>query len=77
MPMEGVIILSTMVGTSPQWMTVQLEFLMMKIPSVYNAILRCPSLNAFKPMISTYYLLMKFLTKYGIRHIRGNQATAC
>ena len=66
MLVEGAITLPVTVGTKPYQKTLRLTFLVVKVPSTYNAILRHPSLNAFRVLVSTYHLLMKFLTPYGV-----------
>ena len=54
----------------------QLTFLVVRVPSIYNAILNRSGLNTLKAIISTYYLLVYFLTKKGIGEIRGDQMVA-
>ena len=39
----------------------------------YNAILGRPTLNSWRAVTSTYHLMIKFPTKYGVREVRGNQ----
>ena len=39
----------------------------------YNAILGRPTLNSWRVVTSTYHLMIKFPTKYGVREVRGNQ----
>lgn len=70
-----VIKLPVKAGILPRQVTVQLDFLMVKIPVAYNAILRQPALCALN-VVSIKYLLMKFPTKNGIGQIKGNQAMA-
>ena len=64
------------VGTEPYQKTLRLTFLVVKVPSAYNAILRRLGLNAFRSMVLTYHLLVKFLTSYGINEIREDQLLA-
>ena len=49
---------------------------MVRIPSAYNAILDRPGLNALRAVVSTYHLLVRFLTKYRIGELRGDQQLA-
>ena len=49
---------------------------MVKIPLAYNAILGHPRLNTFWAVVSTYHLLVRFPTKYGIGELRGDQQLA-
>ena len=44
--------------------------------SAYIAIIRQPTLNAWRVATSTYHLLLKFPTEYGIRKARGDQMKA-
>ena len=39
----------------------------------YNAILHRLTLNSWRAVTSTYHLMIKFPTKYGVREVRGNQ----
>lgn len=43
-----------------------LNFLVVKVPSVYNVILERSGLNTLHAIMSTYHLLMKFLTVQGV-----------
>ena len=73
---EGEITLSTTIGTSPRLSTVFLTYTVVRIPSAYNAILGRPGLNALRAVVSTYHLLVRFPTKYGIGELRGDQQLA-
>ena len=64
------------VGTEPYQKTLRLTFLVVKVPSSYNAILGRLGLNAFRAVVLTYHLLVKFLTSYGINEIREDQLLA-
>ena len=57
----------------PYQATKILAFLVVWVPSAYNAILGRPSLNAFQAVISTYHLLMKFLTPNEIDEVCTDQ----
>ncbi|XP_073106351.1 uncharacterized protein [Elaeis guineensis] len=70
---ERMIRLPVIVGIASKWMTTQVNFLMVKLPSVYNAILGHPSLWTLKAMVSSYYLMVKFSTLNRVEQIRGNQ----
>ena len=41
--------------------------------SAYNAILGRPTLNAWKAVTSTYHLMIKFPTDYGVGELRGDK----
>ena len=62
----GTITLPVVVGLYPQQITKEVNFLVVDCSSSYNAIIGRPTLNSWKAVISTYYLLVKFLTEYGI-----------
>ena len=72
----GAIILSVMVGDYPQQITKDVTFLMVDCLSAYNAILGRPTLNSWKVVTSTYHLMIKFPTDYGVGELRGNQVAA-
>ena len=72
----GVVILSVMVGDYPQEIMKDVTFLVVDCSSAYNGILRRPTLNSWKAATSTYHLMIKFLTDYGTRELRGDQVAA-
>ena len=72
----GAIILSVVVGDYPQQITKDVTFLMVDCSSAYNAILGRPTLNSWKVVTSTYHLMIKFPTNYGVGELRGNQVAA-
>ena len=45
--------------------------------SAYNAIIIWPTLNTWRAATTTYHLLVKFPTEYGIGEARGDQMVAC
>ena len=49
---------------------------MVKCSSAYNAIIGRPTLNSWKAVTSTYHLIIKFPTEYGVGELRGNQVAA-
>ncbi|KAL0394522.1 UNVERIFIED_CONTAM: hypothetical protein Slati_4418400 [Sesamum latifolium] len=57
---RGMISLPLTLGTSPLQKTCLLKFLVVDIPSAYNVILGRPTLNAFRTIISTYHMKIKF-----------------
>ena len=69
----GVVTLIVMVGDCPQQITKEVTFLVVNCSSTYNAILERPTLNSWKAVTSTYHLMIKFSTDYGIEELRGNQ----
>ena len=49
---------------------------MVDCSSTYNAIIGRPILNSWKAITSTYHLMIKFPTDYGIRELWGDQVAA-
>lgn len=75
-PPERTITLLIKVGTYYQHITVQMNFLGVKLPAPYNAILEQPRFYALDAMISVKYLIVKFPTSHGVGQIKGSQAMA-
>ena len=71
----GAITLSVTVGDYPQQITKDVTFLVVDCSSAYNGILGRPTLNSWKAATSTYHLMIKFPTEYGIGELRGDQMT--
>ena len=67
--LEGTIGLPFMVGIKPRQMTIHIDFLVLNLPSAYNAILGRPSLGALKAMVLSYHWMMKFPTKAGVGQV--------
>ena len=49
---------------------------MVDCSSAYNGIIGRPTLNSWKAATSTYHLMIKFPTEYGIGELRGDQVAA-
>ena len=64
------------VGDYPQQITKDVTFLVVNCSSTYNDILGRPTLNSWKAATSTYHLMIKFPTEYGIGKLRGDQVAA-
>ena len=64
------------VGAYPQQVTKGVNFLVVDCLSSYNAIIGRPILNSWKAVTSTYHLLVKFPTKYGVGEVQGDQLAA-
>ena len=54
-----------------------MTFLVVDCSSAYNVIFGRPTLNSWKAVTSTYHLMIKFLTDYGVRELQGNQVATC
>ena len=63
----GIITLPVVVGSYPQLITKEVNFLVVDCSFLYNAIIGRPTLNSWKAMTSTNHLSIKFPTEYGIR----------
>ena len=72
----GAITLPVTVGDYPQQIIQDITFLVVDYSSAYNGILGRPTLNSWKAAISTYHLMIKFPTEYGIGELRGDQVAA-
>ena len=72
----GTITLSVVVGSYPQQITREVNFLVVDCLSSYNAIIGRPTLNSWKVITSTYHLSVKFPTEYGIGQAQGDQLAA-
>ena len=57
-------------------MTKDVTFLVVDCSFTYNAILERPTLNSWKAITSTYHLMIKFPTDYGVGELCGNQVAA-
>ena len=62
-PLEAVTLL-VMVGDYPQQITKDVTFLVVDCSFAYNAILGRLTLNSWKTVTSTYYLMIKFPIEY-------------
>ncbi|XP_028126189.1 uncharacterized protein LOC114322922 [Camellia sinensis] len=56
--------------------TVDVEFLVIKLPSPYNLIMGRTWLHAMRAVPSTYHQLLRFSTEQGIEQIHGSQQSA-
>ena len=72
----GTITLPVVVGAYPQQITKEVNFLVIDCSSSYNAIIGRLTLNSWKVITSTYHLSVKFLTKYGVGQVQGDQLAA-
>ena len=72
----GAVTLSVIVGDYPQQIIKDVTFLVVDCSSAYNAIIGRPTLNSWKAITSTYHLMIKFPTDYGVGELRGSQMAA-
>ncbi|KAK3011303.1 hypothetical protein RJ639_011478 [Escallonia herrerae] len=73
---EGIIALPVAIGTPLAQANFILDFVVVKVPSAYNAILGRPALNQLQAVVLTYHLKMKFPTEHGIGEVKGDQTIA-
>ena len=71
-----VVTLPVTVGDYLQQITKNVTFLVVNCSSAYNSILGRPTLNSWKAVTSTYYLMIKFPTVYGVGKVHGDQLVA-
>ena len=69
----GTITLPVVVGSYPQQITKEMNFLVVDCSSSYNAIIGRLTLNSWKTVTSTYHLSVKFPMEYGLGQAQGNQ----
>ena len=62
----GIVTLPVVVGAYLQQITKEVNFFVVDYSSSYNAIIRRPTLNNRKAVMSTYHLSVKFPTKYRV-----------
>ena len=62
----GAVTLPVTIGDYPQQITKDVTFLIVDCSSAYNAIIGRPTLNSWKAITSTYHLMIKFPTEYGV-----------
>ncbi|KAK3034435.1 hypothetical protein RJ639_034672 [Escallonia herrerae] len=73
---EGIIALPMTVGAPPNQAKLMLDFVVVRVPSAYNAILGRTTLNQLRAVVSTYHMKMKFPTENGVGEVKGDQAVA-
>ncbi|XP_075651580.1 uncharacterized protein LOC142622055 [Castanea sativa] len=72
----GAVTLPVTVGDYPQQITKDVTFLVADCSFAYNAILGRPTLNSWKAITSTYYMMIRFPTKYGVGEVKADQVAA-
>ncbi|RRT58408.1 hypothetical protein B296_00021041 [Ensete ventricosum] len=68
----GITTLLVTVKEEPRSKTLIVLFMMVKLPSTYNAILNLPTLNKLRVIVSTYHRMMKFLTSARVGEARSD-----
>ncbi|RRT49616.1 hypothetical protein B296_00005727 [Ensete ventricosum] len=68
----GATIIPITFGGEPRSKTLMVPFMVVKLPSAYNAIIGRPTLNRLKAVVSTYHRLLKFSTRAGVGEVRSD-----
>ncbi|KAK3017875.1 hypothetical protein RJ639_004171 [Escallonia herrerae] len=63
-------------GALPTQAKLMLDFVVVRVPSAYNAILGRTALNQLRAVVSTYHMKMKFPTENGVGEVKGDQVVA-
>ncbi|KAL2236301.1 UNVERIFIED_CONTAM: hypothetical protein Sindi_0821800 [Sesamum indicum] len=72
----GTLDLPVSMGDEPRRKTLMIKFLVVDTPFAYNVILGRPGLNAFRAIVSTYHLKVKFPTRAGVGEVICDQEEA-
>ncbi|KAJ8483716.1 hypothetical protein OPV22_016201 [Ensete ventricosum] len=59
-------------GGEPRSKTLLVSFMVVKLPSAYNAIIGRPTLNRLRTVVSTYHRILKFPTRVGVGEVRSD-----
>ncbi|RWV80244.1 hypothetical protein GW17_00058519 [Ensete ventricosum] len=59
-------------GGEPRSKTLLVSFMVVKLPSAYNAIIGRPTLNRLRAVVSTYHRVLKFPTRVGVGEVRSD-----
>ncbi|KAK2999895.1 hypothetical protein RJ639_023415 [Escallonia herrerae] len=73
---EGIIALPVTVGAPPTQAKLMLDFVVVRVPSAFNAFLGRTALNQLRAVVSTYHMKMKFPTENGVGEVKGDHMVA-
>ncbi|RRT31974.1 hypothetical protein B296_00049408 [Ensete ventricosum] len=59
-------------GGEPKSKTLMVSFIVVKLPSAYNAIIGRPTLNRLRAVVSTYHRILKFPTRTEVGEVRSD-----
>ncbi|RRT31469.1 hypothetical protein B296_00054969 [Ensete ventricosum] len=65
----GTVVLPVTVGEELRSKTLLVSFIVVALPSTYNAIISRPMLNKLRAIVSTYHRIMKFPTRAGVGEV--------
>lgn len=69
---KGTITLPMLMATAPKMIFMMVNFLVVKVPPAYNAILERLFLRMSQAMVSTYHLMVKFPTDQGVSELSSD-----
>ena len=73
LPIDTISLL-VVVGSYPQQINKEVNFLVVDCSFLYNVIIGRPTLNSWR--VATYHLSVKFAIEYGIGEVQGDQLAA-
>ncbi|RWV83851.1 hypothetical protein GW17_00054487 [Ensete ventricosum] len=59
-------------GEEPKSKILMVSLMVVRLPSAYNAILDCPTVNKLRATVSIYHRIMKFLSNAGVREAKSD-----
>ncbi|RRT66475.1 hypothetical protein B296_00014700 [Ensete ventricosum] len=65
----GKVVLLVTIGEELRSKILLVSFIVVALPSAYNAIIGRPTLNKLRVVVSTYHRIMKFLTRAGVGEV--------
>ncbi|RRT33544.1 hypothetical protein B296_00055675 [Ensete ventricosum] len=68
----GVVTLPMTLGNEPRTKSFMVPSVVVELPSVYNVIIRRPTLNKLTAVVSIYYRSIKFLTSARLGEVRSD-----
>ncbi|KAJ8466037.1 hypothetical protein OPV22_028589 [Ensete ventricosum] len=68
----GATTIPVMFGGEPKSKILMVSFMVVKLPSAYNAIIGRPTLNRLKAVVSAYHRILKFPTRAGVGEVRSD-----
>ncbi|RRT75609.1 hypothetical protein B296_00019444, partial [Ensete ventricosum] len=68
----GTTTISVTFGGEPRSKTLLVSFMVVKLPSAYNTIIGCPTLNRLRTVVSTYHRVLKFPSRARVGEVRSD-----
>ncbi|RRT85023.1 hypothetical protein B296_00005206 [Ensete ventricosum] len=69
---QGTTTIPVTFGGEPRSKTLLVSFMVVKLPSAYNAIIGHPTLNRLRAIVSMYHRILKFPTRDGVGEVRSD-----